>query len=73
MANGRGRFGGRYLMRLLGGVAVIFGILMLFSALTRGDLFGLGLGVVLVGGGAFLLKRSGRTDGAREVAATRTS
>ncbi|MEW2429653.1 hypothetical protein AB0877_16710 [Micromonospora sp. NPDC047644] len=71
MANRRGTLVGHYLMRLIGGVAVIFGILMLFSALSRSDLIGLALGVVLVGGGAYLLKRSGKTGRVKEVAATR--
>lgn len=60
---------GSYLMRLIGGVAVIFGILMLFAALSQGNVVGLVLGGVLVGGGAFLLTRSGRTGQVKEVAA----
>ncbi|WP_430503119.1 hypothetical protein ACQRWP_16650 [Micromonospora trifolii] len=71
MVNERGRLVGGYLMRLIGGVAVIFGLLMLFTALSRGDIIGLVLGGVFVVGGAFLLKRSSKIGRGREVAATR--
>ncbi|MET7951023.1 hypothetical protein [Micromonospora sp. NPDC005324] len=71
MVNERGRLVGGYLMRLIGGLAVIFGLLMLFSALSRGDIIGLVLGGVFVVGGAFLLTRSGKIGRVKEVAATR--
>ncbi|MDG4810968.1 hypothetical protein O7634_29775 [Micromonospora sp. WMMD1120] len=54
-------------------MAVIFGLLMLFTALSQGDTIGLVLGAVLVGGGAFLLTRSGASGGVRKVGAGRTS
>ena len=65
MVDSRGKSVGRYLMRLVGGVAVIFGLLGIFAMLAEGSLFGIVFSLVLIGGGAFLLKRSGgdrRTD-----------
>jgi hypothetical protein len=52
---------GSYLLRIISGLAVLVGILMAFSAIARGDLFGILLGVALVAGGVYGLKRSART------------
>ncbi|MEU1811939.1 hypothetical protein [Micromonospora aurantiaca (nom. illeg.)] len=52
-------------MRLVGGVAVILGLLGIFATLADGNLVGIVLSVLFIGGGVFLLKRSGggrRTD-----------
>ncbi|WP_410813889.1 hypothetical protein [Micromonospora sp. 067-2] len=70
MANERVKSVGGYLMRLLGGVAVIIGILAAFSALAQGNPVGLVLAVAFIAGGAFLLKRSGRGSRAGEAAST---
>jgi hypothetical protein len=51
---------GGYLLRIVAGVAIIFGVLMLVSSLARGDLFGIVLAVILIAGGAVVLKRPGR-------------
>ncbi|MBO4138965.1 hypothetical protein J5U46_02195 [Micromonospora tulbaghiae] len=59
MVDSRGKSVGRYLMRLVGGVAVIFGLLGIFATLADGNLVGIVLSVVFIGGGVFLLKRSG--------------
>ncbi|SCG64802.1 hypothetical protein GA0070213_108145 [Micromonospora humi] len=64
MMDSRGRSVGRYLLRLVGGLAVICGLLMAFSSLAGGDLFGIVLSVILVGGGVFMLKRSHRAEDA---------
>lgn len=50
-----------YVVRLVAGVAAIVGALAIVSSLSRGDLFGVALGAVLLAGGAFVLKRPGRT------------
>ncbi|MFF5056956.1 hypothetical protein ACFY1S_27595 [Micromonospora sp. NPDC000663] len=68
MTNERVRSLGGYFMRLLGGVAVIVGILGFFATLTEGNLVGLVLSVIFVVGGAVALKRSGGTRRAREIA-----
>lgn len=65
MMDSRGKAVGRYLLRLVGGVSVIIGLLMAFSSLTDGNLVGIVLSAVLIGGGVFALKRSG---GPRETA-----
>ncbi|MEU4790628.1 hypothetical protein AB0F95_13095 [Micromonospora tulbaghiae] len=65
MVDSRGKSVGRYLMRLVGGVAVILGLLGIFGTLADGNLVGIVLSLVFIGGGIFLLKRSGpdkRTD-----------
>lgn len=67
MANERAKSVGGYLMRLIGGVAVILGILGIFSTLVRGNLIGTVLSVVFIVVGVFLLKRSGRAGRAGEV------
>ena len=59
MMENRGKAIGAYFLRLIGGVAVIIGILGVFSSLTNGNLFGVGLSIAFVVGGAFMLKRSG--------------
>ncbi|MET8118549.1 hypothetical protein [Micromonospora sp. NPDC005189] len=59
MANERVKSVGGYLMRFLGGVAVIIGLLGIFSSLAEGNLVGIILCVVFIAGGAFMLKRSG--------------
>ncbi|MFJ1542764.1 hypothetical protein ACIODS_29925 [Micromonospora chalcea] len=46
-------------------MAVIFGLLGIFGTLAEGNLFGIVFSLILIGGGALLLKRSGgdrRTD-----------
>jgi len=50
-----------YFVRLIAGVTVLVGLLMVFSSPARGDLFGVVLGLVLAAGGAFVFKRSSRT------------
>lgn len=59
MVDSRGKTVGRYLLRLVGGVAVIVGLLMAFSSLADGNLVGIVLSAVFIGGGVFALKRSG--------------
>ncbi|MBQ1041195.1 MULTISPECIES: hypothetical protein [unclassified Micromonospora] len=62
---------GRYVMRLVGGVAVIVGLLGIFGTLADGNLVGIVLSILFIGGGVFLLKRSGpdrRTDSAPRAA-----
>ncbi|MEU8071089.1 hypothetical protein [Micromonospora sp. NPDC048169] len=59
MVDSRGKSVGRYLMRLVGGVAVILGLLGIFSTLAQGNLVGIVLSLVFIGGGVLLLKRSG--------------
>jgi hypothetical protein len=59
MMENRGRAVGAYFLRLIGGVAVIIGILGVFSSLANGNLFGVGLSIAFVVGGAVMLKRSG--------------
>jgi hypothetical protein len=61
MVDGKGKSVVAYFLRLISGLAVIVGALMVFSALARGDLFGVVLGVVLIIGGVVVLKRPGRT------------
>ncbi|MEW2590457.1 hypothetical protein AB0893_08585 [Micromonospora aurantiaca] len=71
MVDSRGKSVGRYLMRLVGGVAVILGLLGIFATLADGNLVGIVLSVLFIGGGVFLLKRSGpdrRTDPAPRAA-----
>ncbi|MFG1894897.1 hypothetical protein ACGFIP_12835 [Micromonospora zamorensis] len=70
MTNERVKSVGGYFMRFLGGVAVIIGILAVFSSLSQGNLVGIVLGVVFVAGGAFMLKRSGGASHARGAAPT---
>jgi len=59
MVNERVKSVGGYFMRLLGGVAVILGILGAFTGLYQGNLVGLVFSVVFIVGGSILLKRSG--------------
>ncbi|MFG1677424.1 hypothetical protein [Micromonospora sp. NPDC049282] len=59
MVDSRGKAVGRYLLRLVGGVSVICGLLMAFGSLADGNLVGIVLSAVLIGGGVFALKRSG--------------
>jgi uncharacterized membrane protein HdeD (DUF308 family) len=59
MVNDRAKSAGSYVMRLVGGVAVILGVLMVFSTLAQGSLIGAALGVVFIAGGAYLVRRSG--------------
>jgi hypothetical protein len=49
-----------YVLRLIAGLAIILGILMIFSALPQGNLFGVVLGAILIAGGVFYFKRPGR-------------
>jgi hypothetical protein len=49
-----------YLLELVAGLAAVIGVLMAVSAVVRGDLFGIILGVVLVAGAVFVFKRPGR-------------
>ncbi|MEV0002902.1 hypothetical protein AB0H28_11510 [Micromonospora sp. NPDC050980] len=59
MMESRGKAVGRYLLRIVGVVAVICGLLMAVGSLADGNLVGIVLGAVLIGGGVFALKRSG--------------
>ncbi|KAB1909570.1 hypothetical protein F8279_03220 [Micromonospora sp. AMSO1212t] len=59
MVDSRGKSVGRYVMRLVGGVAVVLGLLGIFGTLADGNLVGIVLSLVFIGGGVFLLKRSG--------------
>lgn len=71
MVDSRGMSVGRYVMRLVGGVAVIVGLLGIFGTLADGNLVGIVLSILFIGGGVFLLKRSGpdrRTDSAPRAA-----
>jgi hypothetical protein len=52
---------GAYFMRLVGGVAVILGVLGALAGLSQGNLIGIAFSVAFVIGGVILLKRSGRT------------
>jgi len=54
-----------YFLRLVAGLAVLFGILMVVSSVFRSDLFGIVLGAVLIAGGVFVLKRPTRAERAR--------
>ncbi|MET8044730.1 hypothetical protein ABZU25_28160 [Micromonospora sp. NPDC005215] len=63
MANERVKSVGGYFMRLLGGVAVIVGLLGLFAVLAQGNLIGVVLSIIFIVGGAILLKRSGDRSG----------
>ncbi|MEU4401029.1 hypothetical protein [Micromonospora orduensis] len=68
MTNERGMSVGSYVLRLVGGVAVIVGILGFFGTLTEGNIVGLVLSVIFVVGGIVALRRSGGTRRAGEVA-----
>lgn len=59
---------GRYLMRLVGGVLVIIGILGAFTALSQANLVGIVISVVFIVGGWFLYKRA---NGDRPVVSAR--
>ncbi|GAB3959910.1 hypothetical protein GCM10027614_80440 [Micromonospora vulcania] len=61
---------GGYLMRLLGGVGVIVGILGIFASLSQPNVVGVVLGVLFVAGGVVLLKRSGGGSRAGGVTST---
>ncbi|MEU4472130.1 hypothetical protein [Micromonospora sp. NPDC023888] len=58
MANERVKSVGGYVMRLVGGVAVIVGLLGLFATLAQGNVTGLVLSIIFIVGGVVLLKRS---------------
>lgn len=49
-----------YLAELAAGLAVVMGALMIIAAVVRRDVFSGILGVVLLGGGIFVIKRPGR-------------
>jgi hypothetical protein len=68
MANERMKSVGGYFLRLLGGVAVILGILGIFTALSQGNLIGVAFSLAFIIGGAALLKYSGRSNRARTAA-----
>jgi hypothetical protein len=68
MVNERAKSVGGYFMRLLGGVALILGILGVFSALSNGNLIGVALSIAFIVVGGILLQRSGRSDRARGAA-----
>ena len=70
MVDARVRSVGAYFMRLLGGLAVILGILGLVSSLSRGNLIGVAFSVAFIAGGAVLLKRSGGVGRAGKSAST---
>ncbi|MEV0939955.1 hypothetical protein [Micromonospora wenchangensis] len=71
MANGQTKTVGGLLMRVLGVLLVVVGVLGALASLTQGNVVGMVLGVVLVAGGAVLLKRSGRAGRSGAVASTR--
>ncbi|MEU7978426.1 hypothetical protein AB0B63_07820 [Micromonospora sp. NPDC049081] len=71
MANGQVKNVGGLLLRVLGVLLVVVGVLGVLASLTQGNVVGIVLGVVLVVGGAVLLKRSGRAGRSGEVASTR--
>ncbi|MEU8327604.1 hypothetical protein [Micromonospora sp. NPDC048839] len=58
MANERVKSVGGYLMRFIGGVAVLVGLLGIFATLAQGNVTGLVLSIVFIVGGVVLLKRS---------------
>jgi hypothetical protein len=61
---------GGYFLRLLGGVAVILGILGAFAGLSQGNLIGTAFSVAFIVGGVVLLKRSGGTNRAGDSPST---
>ncbi|MEV6801553.1 hypothetical protein AB0M91_24885 [Micromonospora rifamycinica] len=71
MANEQSRTVGGYLVRILGVLAVVVGVLGLLAALTQGNVVGMVLGVGFVVGGALLIKRSGRAGRSGAVASVR--
>ncbi|MEU7586854.1 hypothetical protein AB0A95_11190 [Micromonospora sp. NPDC049230] len=64
MANERVKSVGGYFMRLVGGVAVILGLLGIFATLAQGNVTGLVLSIIFIVGGVVLLKRSPDLGGA---------
>ena len=66
MVDSKAKSVGTYLLRLISGVAAILGALAIFSALARGDLFGVVLGVIFIVGGVIGLKYATRDRSARE-------
>ncbi|MFF0153859.1 hypothetical protein [Micromonospora sp. NPDC005203] len=66
MANERVKSVGGYFMRLVGGVAVILGLLGIFATLSQGNLVGIVLSIIFIVGGAVLLKRSPDLGRARQ-------
>lgn len=66
MVDSKTRSVGNYILRLVSGVAVILGALAVFSALARGDLFGVVLGVIFIVGGVIGLRYSTRDRSTRE-------
>ncbi|WP_422752914.1 hypothetical protein [Micromonospora sp. WMMD708] len=71
MANGQVKTIGGLLLRVLGVLLVVVGVLGALASLTQGNVVGTALGVVLVVGGAVLLKRSGRAGRSGAVPSTR--
>ncbi|GHJ09692.1 hypothetical protein TPA0907_40590 [Micromonospora humidisoli] len=71
MANGQMKTFGGLLMRVLGVLLVVVGVLGALASLTQGNVVGVVLGVGFVAGGAVLLKRSGRAGRPGAVASTR--
>jgi hypothetical protein len=59
MADARVKAVGGYFLRLVGGVAVILGVLGVFASLSQGNLIGAALSVAFIAGGAFMVKKSG--------------
>lgn len=49
-----------YLLRLIGGLLVIIGVLGIFTALSQGNLIGTGISVAFVAGGVALYRQSVR-------------
>jgi membrane protein implicated in regulation of membrane protease activity len=70
MVDGRAKSVGRYFLRLIGGVAVIAGLLAFFGTLTRGNLGAVIISVVLIAVGAFMVKKPGQPSRAGEPAST---
>ncbi|MFE7872563.1 hypothetical protein ACFUYE_19720 [Micromonospora humida] len=71
MANGQTKTVGGLLLRVLGVLLVVVGVLGALASLTQGNVVGMVLGVVLVAGGAVLLKRSGGAGRSGAVPSTR--
>ncbi|SCG64808.1 hypothetical protein [Micromonospora humi] len=59
MVEQRGKSIGSYLLRVVGVVAVLCGLLMAAGSLINPNVVGVVLAFLLIGGGVFALKRSG--------------
>ncbi|MET8234641.1 hypothetical protein ABZS77_28595 [Micromonospora sp. NPDC005298] len=68
MTNERRMSVGDYVLRLVGGVAVIVGLLGIFGTLAEGNVVGMILSGIFIVGGVVALKRSGPSGRAKEAA-----